>query len=137
MVTKTVQEIYDSIATETHAPTGREIIDAMISDGYTVDEIRTQLTSTYPKEKNDELEAYYTDRATRLPTDKAWKKLSDSECLAESVAVETYKMKVSEAKRILKELNKIMSDFTAAKGVSQTEFNDEWLVKEDSGWVTE
>lgn len=135
MTTKSVQEIYDEIATDTHAPTAREIIDAMLLDGYTTTEISTQLCGEYLRLAELELSEYLKDRAVRIPTDKAWKKLTDTECLAESVTLESYKMQVSEASRICKEFHALVSEFNTAKGIAQDTFNATWNTKEESGWV--
>lgn len=57
MVTQIVQEIYGSISTVSHTPTAREMVDAMIVDGYTLAVIQQQLTKTYVGEKKAEKEA--------------------------------------------------------------------------------
>ena len=135
MTTKTLQEIYNEIATDVHAPTAREMVDAMLLDGYTTTEISTQLCGEYLRLAELELSEYLEDRAARIPTDKAWKKLSNPECLAESVALESYKMQVSEAARICKDYHALVSEFNTAKGIAQDTFNATWNTKEESGWV--
>lgn len=135
MTTKTVQEIYDSISTVNHAPTAREMVDAMIADGYTNTEVKTQLTSTYLNEKKAEKDAYRADRNTRIPTQAAWNLLTDSEKLTEWNLEGKYDFAIGEATRIQSEFNTIITSFNSAKGTAQDEFNSTWNEKETSGWV--